>query len=168
MPIDIDAAISTEWLDELQEAAEFIPEAVDRFARKDLRPFASQMVDRTLRREPGPVAYPIEWETEKQRRAFFATDGFGHGIPYSRSHDYVNAWHVTADYEGGLTAINVRNDLDESDFIGGRRQQKMHRNTGWPNAIEVLQLLSLALDERIEVGLPIVIDQVLDGRYDAI
>jgi hypothetical protein len=166
--IDIDAAISTEWLDELQEAFEYIPVAISRYAHRELRPFASQWVDRTLRQEPGPVQYPIEWESEKQRRAYFASDGFGHGIPYQRSHDYVNAWHVTADYTGGLTSINVRNDLPESDFIGGRRQQRFHKNTGWANAQEELQLLSLALDERIETGLPIVIEQVLDGRYDAL
>ncbi len=167
--IDIDAAISTEWLDELQEAFEFIPEAIDRFARKDLRPFASQWVDRTLRQEPGPVVHPIEWESDKQLRWYWWQVGLGNiEVPYVRTHEYVNAWHVTADYENGLTAINVRNDSDHGEFVGGRRQQKMHRNTGWPSAPEELQLLSLALDERIEVGLPIVIDQILEGRYDAI
>lgn len=32
-----------------------------------------------------PIQYPVNWDSEKQRRAFFATDGFGGGIPHQRS-----------------------------------------------------------------------------------
>lgn len=39
-----------------------------------------------------PVTYPIQWDSEKQRRAFFATDGFGKGIPYVRTGDYIKGW----------------------------------------------------------------------------
>lgn len=167
--LTIDAAISTEFLDELQEANRFIPVAVDRFARKDLRPFASQWVDRTLRREPGPVVYPIEWESLKQMRWFWWQVSIGNiEVPYVRTHLYIHGWHVVADYTGGLTSIMVFHDWDKAEFVGGRRQQRFHANTGWASASEELQLLSLALDERIEVGLPIVIDQVLEGHYDAI
>src|SRR3972149_8428153 len=39
--------------------------------------------------QPGsPIAYPVRWDSEKQRRAYFATDGFGAGIPYSRTGGY--------------------------------------------------------------------------------
>ncbi len=37
-----------------------------------------------ITKNPGPPKYPIRWKSEKQRRAFFATDGFGKGIPYKR------------------------------------------------------------------------------------
>lgn len=46
---------------------------------------------------PGPVKYPIEWTSEKQRRAFFATDGFGAGIPYKRSGTFFDDVTVTLD-----------------------------------------------------------------------
>lgn len=42
-----------------------------------------------------PVAYPVQWDSEKQRKAFFATDGFGSGIPYQRKGDYENSWKKT-------------------------------------------------------------------------
>ena len=29
--------------------------------------------------------YPVTWDSERQRRAFFATNGFGNGIPYKRT-----------------------------------------------------------------------------------
>ena len=45
--------------------------------------------------EPGqPVTYPIQWDSEKQRRAFFATDGFGEGIPYQRKGVYERSYAV--------------------------------------------------------------------------
>lgn len=35
---------------------------------------------------PGkPVTYPVKWDSPKQRTAFFASNGFGAGIPYERT-----------------------------------------------------------------------------------
>lgn len=167
-----DVAISTDWLDELQEAAKSIPDAVGSYARRELRPFVSQWVDRTLRREPGPVKYPLAWESDQQKGYYFAViaqyDAQGNVIPYQRTHQYVSSWHVQADYTNGLSSITVENLASYAQYVGGRRQQRFHRNTGWPNAADELQLISVELDERIEAGLPILIDQVLEGRYDAI
>lgn len=42
---------------------------------------------------------PFVWSSEKQRRAYFATDGFGGGIPYSRTMQL---------YEGAKFTINER------------------------------------------------------------
>jgi len=38
------------------------------------------------------ITYPVQWDSERQRRAFFATNGFGKGIPYKRTDGYVAAW----------------------------------------------------------------------------
>jgi hypothetical protein len=46
---------------------------------------ASRVKDR-ISEEGEPVRYPIQWDTERQRRAYFATNGFGAGIPYKRTH----------------------------------------------------------------------------------
>jgi len=35
--------------------------------------------------EGEPIRYPVQWDSERQRRAYFATNGFGSGIPYQRS-----------------------------------------------------------------------------------
>ena len=37
------------------------------------------------RQEGEPVAYPINWDSDRQRKAYFATGGFGDGIPYQRT-----------------------------------------------------------------------------------
>lgn len=36
--------------------------------------------------EGKPIRYPVQWDSERQRRAYFATNGFGAGIPYRRTH----------------------------------------------------------------------------------
>ena len=44
-----------------------------------------------------PISYPVQWDSEKQRRAFFATNGFGHGIPYERTGK--TKWSVRKSFE---------------------------------------------------------------------
>lgn len=40
--------------------------------------------------------YPIQWDTDKQRKAFFASDGFGAGIPSRRTGNYEKAWQLVS------------------------------------------------------------------------
>jgi len=152
----------------VQDAAAQLPQAIDRWARREVRPFVTQQVDRRFRQEPGRVHYPIEWTSERQRLAFFATDGFGRGIPYQRTGDLVKAWHVRADYTGGLTEIRVFNDAPASEYVygdeRGQHQQQFHRNTGWPRFVDVIQAVALETDLFIEDGLPYVMAQVLSGK----
>src|SRR5689334_9970305 len=74
----------------------------------------NRMRDRLLqkfREEPGAVAYPIQWTSDRQRKAYFATNGFGRGVPYSRTHDLVNAWKLLVVYQPNrLTEIALSND----------------------------------------------------------
>lgn len=54
--------------------------------------------------QPGErPTYPINWASEKQRRAFFATDGFGRGIPTPRTDGLVNSWQKAIQL--GLTGL---------------------------------------------------------------
>jgi hypothetical protein len=58
---------------------------------------------KTVMQEPGEeVSYPINWDSERQRKAYFSTDGFGHGIPYVRTGEHEAAWEakqITDGYE---------------------------------------------------------------------
>lgn len=68
------------------------------FARQSLRSSKEALGDTVAQiaeemREPGkPSTSPVQWDSEKQRKAYFATDGFGHGIPYVRKGDYERGW----------------------------------------------------------------------------
>lgn len=47
-------------------------------------------------KEPGEaVTYPIQWDTELQKVAYFASNGFGAGIPYQRTNQYILGGTVT-------------------------------------------------------------------------
>lgn len=87
-----------------------------------------------LRHTPGPVKYPLEWASERQRRAFFATDGFGRGIPYERTGRTNSLWVVNIDLFDGAVVMTTSNSSKAARFTVGRRQQPFHRNTGWQPA----------------------------------
>lgn len=59
--------------------------------------------------------HPIQWDSEKQRRAFFATDGFGGGIPTKRSGAYQEGWQ----YSLMDDKAKVSNDDPSTKFVGG-------------------------------------------------
>lgn len=87
---------------------------------------------------PGSVVYPIAWTSERQRRAYFATKGFGHGIPYQRTGRLALAWEFTVEGNG----VVIRNRNPASPFVYGSLalsnqgafKQQMHENTGWQTA----------------------------------
>jgi hypothetical protein len=119
-----------------------------------------------LQRIPGPVARPIEWTRSgnpnnrppnmpdgtysKQKAKFFATNGFGRGIPTKRTGRMARAWVVRSAIQAGRFRIIAENPIPESKFVYGfvsasslseaqKPQQRFHRNTGWHSAYSVSQ-----------------------------
>lgn len=94
-----------------------------------------------LKRVPGAPHYPIKFTTDKQRRAFFATKGFGRGIPASRSTPpaVTEAWGAAfiPTRDGGIVALT--NDDPAMEFIQGARAQGWHQITGWTQVDDVEQ-----------------------------
>ena len=73
-------------------------------------------------KKPGKrVRYPIWWESEKQRRAYFATNGFGKGIPYKRTGAY-NAGFVirkTPNSSRASVGYSLSNRTGYAKHVGG-------------------------------------------------
>ena len=144
-------ATDSDLLRDIRLAVLKLPKVIKPAIRGTLLPFVRMAVKRDLMKEPGPVVYPIEWTSDKQRRAFFATDGFGAGIPYQRTHDLAAAWDITFDAsDAGFGTVTVENPSDAAEFVYGHRQQGFHINTGWPNANNKLQVISLEANDRLE------------------
>lgn len=142
-----------------------MPVVIREWAKRDLRPFISAEVQDRLQRAPGGVHYPIQWTSERQRLAFFASDGFGHGIPYNRTDQLIRAWHVRGDYRGGFTGISVYNDAPHAQYVYGDaqgvHQQQFHINTGWPRFVDQAQIIALEADQHIEDAMPSLFFQTL-------
>lgn len=119
---------------EVKPPAQLVQHKLERLRRKVPLISKKRMYDavvkiRSYMKVPGtkPV-YPINWDTKRQRIAFFASNGFGGGIPTKRNNDYVRAWEVIPTERG----YDVGNPLSHARYIGGtfrstKRQSKIHR-----------------------------------------
>lgn len=70
---------------------------------------------------------PYKWSSDKQRRAFFATDGFGGGIPYSRKQTLARGWKTIG---SGKDQIVV-NEVPYAQYVKDFKQQIGHMYDGW-------------------------------------
>lgn len=65
-------------------------------------------------RQPGmPITYPVKWASQKQRRAFFARDGFSKPAGWKRPKGYVNKnipTQRTGRYNKGWELVEKRDD----------------------------------------------------------
>lgn len=86
---------------------------------------------------PKPT-YPIDWDSEKQKRAFFATNGFGGGIPYRRKGKLERAWVLTSMENG----YRLANEESGAFFVWGdlykrKSQSRIHAGR-WPESKTVV------------------------------
>lgn len=135
--ITVDVVLDDTHLRALELAMASIEDVIAAYVRQDLVPAVEALADDRLGEAPGAVHYPIEWTSEKQRMAFFATDGFGHGIPYQRNEPGIESqWEVTTAATDDATAVLLGNENPAARWVygdaDGADQQRMHINTGWP------------------------------------
>lgn len=93
-----------------------------------------RLANKTLRKlmaVPGPPVYPLRWKSSRQRRAFFATRGFGRGIPTVRTGEMVSGWRVTVENRPDGGVLVLENPSPVMPFVQGERAQPFHRDTGW-------------------------------------
>jgi hypothetical protein len=83
-------------------------------------------------RQPGAgIVYPVHWDSDKQRKAFFASEGFGGGVPSTRSGEY----QASFDFASLPNGYMVFNDSPGAGFIGGDyngQGQSMIHVDRWP------------------------------------
>lgn len=80
------------------------------------------------RKQHGP-GNPYQWQTEKQRRAYFASNGFGGGIPYKRTGKGVAGWEKKETGRGYQMLLKNRHAY--MDYVQGFLQQRGHFADGW-------------------------------------
>jgi hypothetical protein len=92
----------------------------------------SQRIQQRMKKSGARPSHPIMWVSAKQRKAFFASDGFDGGIPHRRTGRYVDAWKVIRIDEIGYRILNASKG---AKFIGGdaygENQSPIHAGR-WP------------------------------------
>ena len=142
MVISTRVQLDTSPLDGFQAYLEGIQQIVATEAQASLDIMSPAALSE-LRDEPPRVKYPIQWTSERQRRAYFATNGFGAGIPYRRTGRLARGWTIALFDRGAGFTLDIRNNAKSAAFVYGslaidgsgvRYQQRFHRNTGWQEA----------------------------------
>lgn len=123
--------------DEVAMAFQKMPKLMETALKRQSTRFSSR-IRQQLAVEPGAVKYPIQWTSEKQRRAFFATDGFGRGIGAPRSHALSRGWRVDISFSQLNAQISTYNTQDDERFVSGGNQQGFHANTGWQKSQPII------------------------------
>jgi len=98
----------------VRQGLEKLRAGIPTIGRKRLYDAAEDLMHRM--QVPGTKSvYPVHWDSPLQRRAFFASNGFGQGIPTVRSNSYIKGWKV----ERSDSGYTVKNDQPRAKFIGG-------------------------------------------------
>jgi hypothetical protein len=156
-----DITVDTDIFDAIIETAREAPRAVDTLINQSLRRDTQERLIPQLQEEPGPVVYPIVWTTEKQRKAFFATDGFGAGIPTRRTGRTRSGWQLVGLVtEQGAGSLAVENNEYAAQFVYFPHQQQFHTNTGWMGEERINELV-FAESERLADALIVAWDSIV-------
>lgn len=136
----------------VQKFFERLRGAAPKVAAERLEAFADDVVRRM--QKPGRKAPKhINWDSIKQRTAFFASDAFGAGLPFVRTDRYINAWVKVKNSERSFT---VQNTSPGALYIGGRMngtgQSKIHQGR-WPLFRDQMQYAFNALPKAVQRNL---------------
>ena len=124
---------------------------------------AQRIVSR-LKQPGSPISYPVHWDSDKQRVAFFASGGFGRGIPTVRSGETNGAWTLTSLSNG----YEIDNQSNGSLFVYGdlfgRGQSLIHKDR-WPLFKDVVdeQIFWLPQDVGAELRTAIIAEGFAPG-----
>ena len=78
-----------------------------------------------------PSEHPVKWDSERQRKAFFASDGFSGGIPTQRTGQTMRDWQLVR-LDNGYSLYNA-DDAASHVYgdINGKGQSSIHEGR-WP------------------------------------
>lgn len=132
--------VDTDILDAIEDTAGRSPKLMQTAFKRAVSRLRSRILD-DLKQDPGPVVYAgppsasgaptLRWKSERQRRAFWATNGFGKGIPYERTGDLQAGYRITAIDDGSGGILEVTNNVPYARFVVGDDAQPFHLDTGW-------------------------------------
>lgn len=126
MPVQL--SIKVVNADLVRKGLEDLAAEIPKIARKDIYDALNGAKGELSKPAPKPK-YPINWDSVRQKIAFFATDGFGGGIPYVRraSGGMAKKWRLTAKKIGWKLANIARGAKYVFGDSGGGSQSNIHK-----------------------------------------
>jgi hypothetical protein len=132
---------SVRGLDEVKKYMAALPRGVKITAMEAIATYLIGNEQHGLAKAPERVNHgegnPYEWQSEKQRRAYFATDGFGAGIPYKRTGNLSAGW-VYEKSDSNWTSVKIENIESYAGFVMGNEQQRGHAADKWRQFADVI------------------------------
>lgn len=101
---------------------------------------------RILRVEPPRTPANTRLMTPRQRRAFFASNGFGGGIPGTRTHGISQGWQYKVEALDNGGEVVIYNDVPGVNYVEGWDQQPFLAAIGWLFAPPILAEASAEAD----------------------
>lgn len=145
----------------VKQGLKHLGDAVPRVVNDDIR-LMLEAARRQLARPGKPVEYPVRWDSERQRRAYFATDGFGKGIPYKRTGRYQLGYVIEKTGYGTNRAYTLYNNTSYARYVGGRAsgagQSRIHAGR-WEIAANVVKKYAMNLVRNVEGSIRAVIQR---------
>jgi hypothetical protein len=89
---------------------------------------AAQEFTKRMQKPGKGITYPVNWDSLEQQRAFFASNGFGGGIPTVRKNRYINAWQVRNIPLGAESFNKSGVTRYISGLFDGKGQSNIHKN----------------------------------------
>lgn len=95
------------------------------YVHQVVQPASQRRADATINAAPGPHKRPTNWQSEKQRRWWFAV---GVKAWHGRT-GRVRAWKIVGRYFKDGGELTAENDVPYARFVFGPDQQRMHFGT---------------------------------------
>lgn len=132
----VNVRVDTTVLDAIRETARKAPGLMVTAYTRATRRLRARMLQE-LRQAGKPPQYPLDWQTPKQRKAFFASNGFGGGIPSQRTGELEAGYKVDiAPLESNAAAMVITNSAPHARYVSGEQVQRMHIDR-WVQVVDV-------------------------------
>jgi hypothetical protein len=178
MAIKAQITSNLDWLDDAIAVMEELPAVIAIAGDEALSDIEDDFL-RELQQEPGPTGTPkrkIKWTTRLQQQAYFASNGFGGGIPTKRTGKLAAAWKITGKLVGKSWVVLVSNPAKAARFVYGslaisnvaraaRFQQGFHATTGWKLAAPIVIKWFEEYQKRFQANMNILIGEMGTPKF---
>lgn len=157
-----------EWR-KLRESLKQVPEEFQKKITRETTAMVNDAVEE-FEKYPGPVRYPIEWTSKRQRRWYFWSRGGFYGParpdtfqPYKRTGSLAEGWRVLRQGNQYESSLLFTNGNDHLIYVMGKYQQKFHKNTGWRSLALVQDAIRQKVRRRITKLMNLTVAEALRG-----